>query len=132
MDFLTRPLPHFLSPQSSLGQVFKGASDMDWNFSNSWPHFEQTYSYVGTVSYLQAVNSIVKRSSRLESGWSEKSADNRAKKAQWSRVLEALGRLVELLQREFGVPVKFLVVDDLANGSLAAVDFGEDLIEVAH
>ena len=51
---------------------------------------------------------------------------------EWALVLEAVGGFIELLERHLRVVVEFLVVDELSDRTLAAVDLLQDLLQVRH
>ena len=62
----------------------------------------------------------------------EKAAEHGSQYAQGAGVFEAVGRLVELLERKFDVFQGAVVVDQLAHRALAVVDLLENLVQVRH
>ena len=63
---------------------------------------------------------------------SEQLADGEAEDAQRPLVLQALRRLVQLLQGQLRVPVEFLIVDEFAHGALALINLLQNLLQVGH
>src|SRR3954468_23872526 len=61
---------------------------------------------------------------------SEQFPDDGAEDAEGALVFEAFGGLVELLQGDFGVAQKFVVVDESADASVALIHFFHDFFEV--
>src|SRR6266404_6932050 len=84
------------------------------------------FSASGGIAWIQA------RGFASLFAWLEETVDGDAEDAEGTLVFEAFGGFVEFLQAQFGVAIEFVVVEELADASFAAIDLSRDRIEIRH